>query len=138
MRKLSGTIDGDLITRNFFPEYVGHEKGINSGNCFNWAYVAYRLYKNVQLWQNSAHAFVKQNGKFYDSESPFGTNHYANLGCNTRCSWCCRNYRVSCAILVEHWYVDCRFYDRLIAIFWRKRNNKKLINRKNQQKQLAA
>lgn len=80
MKKLSGPIDVPLINRTFFPEYEDPSV-INMGECFAWAYCVYCLYRNVELWDFSAHAFVKDKttGKFYDSETKTGTYHWWQL-----------------------------------------------------------
>lgn len=85
MRKLPGKINGDMITKFFFPDKVGSEDDINCGDCMVWAYIAFKLYKGVELWDCQCHAFVKQDGKFFDSESPNGIKNYRGLKCNKRC-----------------------------------------------------
>jgi len=70
--KLSGKIDGELITREFFPQFVGSENRINCGHCYFWAYVAYKLYEDVQLMSNDNHAFLYQRGEYFDAEAPYG------------------------------------------------------------------
>lgn len=62
--------------------HVGKEWRINGGWCMDWAYIAYHLYKGVELWTNDQHAFVRQGTKFYDSESPNGIRKWEDLNCN--------------------------------------------------------
>lgn len=80
MKKLAGPIDVKFINRTFFPEYLDVAV-INQGECFLWAYLAYRLYKNVELWDMGSHAFVRDRvtGKFYDSEKPNGEEDWQEL-----------------------------------------------------------
>ena len=77
-------IDGRMITREFFPQYIGREDEINMGLCYKWAYIAACLYPDVTIWSNRGHAFVEKNGLFYDSESPDGVEDMKSLGCNSR------------------------------------------------------
>ncbi len=80
MQKLKGFLDVTFINKTFFPKYFDVAV-INYGECFIWAYVAYRLYPNLELWDMEAHAFVrsKVTGKFYDSESPNGVDDWKDL-----------------------------------------------------------
>ena len=80
MRKLKGHIDVAFINKTFFPEYLDVAI-INYGECFIWAYIAYRLYSNLELWDMEAHAFVRstKTGKFYDSERPQGVDDWKEL-----------------------------------------------------------
>jgi hypothetical protein len=104
MKKLDGPLDVGFINRTFFSEHT-NVATINKGECFLWAYLAYRLYKNVELWDMGAHAFVrdKVTGKFYDSERPQGeedwkdlpaTNFGKGCGCH-RCKQPARKFRVA-------------------------------------------
>ena len=80
MKKLNGPLDVAFINRTFFSKYLDVSV-INMGECFLWAYLAYRLYDNVELWDMGAHAFVrsKTTGKFYDSERPNGEEDWKDL-----------------------------------------------------------
>jgi hypothetical protein len=80
MKKLDGPLDVAFINRTFFSDYKD-VKIINEGECFLWAYHAYRLYKDVELWDMETHAFVrsKSTGKFYDSEKPEGEKDWKDL-----------------------------------------------------------
>jgi hypothetical protein len=79
MKKLKGSLNVRFINRHFFPNQP--EFTINEGECFLWAYLAYRLYKDVELWDMGSHAFVrsKKTGKFYDSERPKGVDDWKEL-----------------------------------------------------------
>jgi hypothetical protein len=79
MKKLKGSLNVRLINRHFFPNQP--VEIINQGECFLWAYLAYRLYSNLELWDMGSHAFVrsKQTGKFYDSERPRGVEDWVDL-----------------------------------------------------------
>lgn len=94
MKKLPGPLDVEFINRTFFPEYLDVSV-INMGECFKWAYIAFKLYKNLELWDMGAHAFVrdKATGKFYDSERPQGVDDWkdlpaTNFGHGCGCSRC--------------------------------------------------
>jgi hypothetical protein len=126
MRKLPGKIDGRLITKEFFPYAVGNEGDINCGNCYRWAYIAYKLYEGVELWSNDAHAFPYQRGRFFDSESPKGEKSLEDLVCNEMCGL---GVGDSCAQDVdefeEFWadngsFDDRKELDRQIRNFWRR------------------
>lgn len=55
---------------------------INSGNCYNWAYIAYLKYDNVKLLtlnDYGGHAFVKIGRYYYDAQNPFGVLHWSSL-----------------------------------------------------------
>lgn len=57
------------------------------GGCYDWAYLAYCLWANVELWTTDYHAWVKVGTKFYDSETFKGNTNLKKLGCNRRCGW---------------------------------------------------
>jgi hypothetical protein len=127
MDKLFGSIDGEMITHEFFLNCS--EKEINCGDCMIWAYIAYHLYKNVKLWSNHAHAFVEQNGKFYDSESPQGIKRWQNLDCNSRCK-IVHAQELSLKDFKNFWAksnIDWKFWDKEIHKFMQKNNKSKLI-----------
>ncbi|MGH2481370.1 MAG: hypothetical protein ACRDHW_17085, partial [Ktedonobacteraceae bacterium] len=82
MPRLDQTIDVPFVNRTFFPNDKD-PSAINKGRCFLWAYIAFRLYKGVELWSFGSHAFVKQGDRFYDSVSPKGERDWKNLpACN--------------------------------------------------------
>jgi hypothetical protein len=72
--------DANLITSTFFKGVK--PSNINCGDCWRWAYYAYRLFPGVELWTNSDHAWIKYNGLYYDSESPNGVECFEDLKCN--------------------------------------------------------
>jgi hypothetical protein len=72
------TFRPSLVTREFFPEY-DDVSVINEGECFIWAYAAYLLFKDIELWYTPHHAFVKYHGRFYDSERLRGVEHWQDL-----------------------------------------------------------
>src|ERR1022692_947536 len=88
MKKIcADKFDGDFITKTYFSKYSPTD--INWGQCFHWAYCAYKVFHKckIELWSTKVlggHAFIKMNGKFYDSESPFGENTYQELACFKR------------------------------------------------------
>lgn len=111
MRKLDGRLNVAFINKRFFPDYLDVSV-INEGECFVWAYIAYRLYSNLELWDMEAHAFVRcrKTGKFYDSERPKGvvdwrdlpaTNFGMGCGCYT-CQTPASKYR-SVATFRDAW-----------------------------------
>jgi len=78
--------NGLFITRHFFPKYLKYNNvsAINSGRCYDWAYFAYRMFPNVQLWTTDYHAWIQVGKKFYDSETKAGVSNFMLLGCNKR------------------------------------------------------
>jgi hypothetical protein len=136
MRKLPGKIDGKLITREFFPEYLGDEYQINCGHCYRWAYIAYKLYEGVELISNEGHAFPYQRGNYFDSESPRGEKSLESLSCNSangRGEEDC--FPQDANEFVDYWANHGRYgfdvdgVDKEIRNFWR-RYNRKHRNRK--------
>lgn len=78
-----------IITKNFFQETKPEE--INNGQCFVWAYLAHRIFRGTQLMSHDSHAFIKYNGRLYDSENLKGvldfkkmraTNNGQGCGCS--------------------------------------------------------
>jgi len=104
MKRLNGPLNVEFINNEFFSHH-DRASDINKGECFLWAYYAYRLYKNVELWDMGAHAFVRDRvtGKFYDSESPQGKEDWKELpatnwgkGCGCpRCHQPARKFKVA-------------------------------------------
>jgi hypothetical protein len=74
--------DADLVTENFYPDWMPYT--INCGCCFDWAYIALKLFHEVdiKLWSNKDHSFIKIGRRFYDSESPNGVFKWERLHCN--------------------------------------------------------
>jgi hypothetical protein len=69
-----------FITKTFFPEYLSDPSMINRGHCYDWAYVSYCLYPQVQLWSNKHHAFVQIGTRFFDSQTiTLGRKSWENL-----------------------------------------------------------
>lgn len=68
------------ITKKYFPQLSPLQ--INSGNCYNWAHVAYKNYNSAELFtieEYGGHAFVKIRSKYFDSESPIGEQNFMDL-----------------------------------------------------------
>ena len=68
------------ITKKYFPQLS--PRLINSGNCYNWAYIAYQSYNNVKLFtieDFGGHAFVKIGQRYFDSQNPRGVLHWSSL-----------------------------------------------------------
>ena len=87
--------DASYINKTFYQGWK--LAAINCGDCYSWAYLAYKIFNkaNVQLWSTSdqCHAFVKVNGKFYDSECVNGAYDWRKLACNKECKpqYACRH-----------------------------------------------
>ncbi len=77
MKKLQ-SFKPSLITKEFFPGYKDVSI-INEGECFIWAYMAYLLFEDIEIWYNEHHAFVKYRGRFYDSEVLKGSRDWQDL-----------------------------------------------------------
>src|SRR5574338_1563380 len=59
-REVPEKFDANFITEVFFP-YEWNKKlfsSINTGRCYDWAYIAYCLWPNVSLWTTECHAWV--------------------------------------------------------------------------------
>lgn len=69
-----------FVTETFFAEIP--KDRINQGHCFAWAYIAYNLFEDVELWDTDIHAFIKYKGKFYDSDRPNGEDDWEDLPAN--------------------------------------------------------
>lgn len=100
MPRLNGPLDVRFINRTFFPDDLDSTADINKGRCFLWAYIAFRLYKRVELWSFGNHAFVRHEGKFYDSERPLGEKDWkdlpaTNFGRGCGCPHCVNAEQVS-------------------------------------------
>ena len=76
--RLNSDLDANLITKLFFSNVLS-PRDINNGDCFRWAYLAWCLYPDVELWTNPNHAWVKYQDKFYDSETPNGVDDWTDL-----------------------------------------------------------
>lgn len=76
--------DANFITQIFYPyEWANNRhQSINTGRCYDWAYYAYCLWKNVVLWTTEHHAWVQVGKKFFDSESSSGIMDHTKLNCN--------------------------------------------------------
>lgn len=68
-----------LITATYFPHFLGNPKLINQGRCWQWAWLARKTFTNVELWDTCEHAFVRYQGKFYDSERLLGEVNWEDL-----------------------------------------------------------
>ena len=87
MIRVPSHFNGAFISRHFFSDYLKHNnlRGINSGRCYDWAYLAYRMFADIQLWTTDFHAWVRYGRKYHDSETGrFGVLNFMELGCNRR------------------------------------------------------
>lgn len=77
--------DANFINKNFFyKEWKGrYLDAINSGRCYDWAYIAYCLWSDVLLWTTDSHAWVQVGNSYFDSESIYGLKDHRKLRCNT-------------------------------------------------------
>lgn len=67
-----------LIHSIFFKQYT-HPIEINWGQCFHWAYIAYKLFDNVELWSSQYHAFIKFGNRYFDSEHLNGIKNWKKI-----------------------------------------------------------
>lgn len=67
------------IIHPFFFSQHSHPMLINFGDCFRWAWIAYKLFQDVQLWSTEYHAFIQHENLFYDSECLSGTKPWRRL-----------------------------------------------------------
>lgn len=82
MQKLRQFIP-ELVTESFPEEDLRNDpKQINKGLCMRWAYMAYQMFEGVELWYIANHAFIRYQGKFYDSERLQGEEDWKDLPAN--------------------------------------------------------
>ena len=87
MIRMPRHFNGRFITRHFFPGYFLDKNfsAINRGQCYDWAYIAHRLFEGVQLWTTDYHAWIRLGLKWHDSETcRAGVSNFMELGCNYR------------------------------------------------------
>lgn len=87
MIRVPSSFNGAFISRHFFPDFFKHNnrRGINGGKCYDWAYLAYRMFEGIQLWTTDYHAWVQYGRKYHDSETgKFGVVNFMELGCCKR------------------------------------------------------
>lgn len=68
------------ITKKYFPQLP--PRLINSGNCYNWAYIAYMNYNSSSLFtveDYGGHAFVKIGECYFDAQNARGVWHWSQL-----------------------------------------------------------
>lgn len=81
-------LDINWISYTFFRGYWDQRNlhVINTGICYNFAYIGYCLYPEVKLWSNYNHAWVQgATGRHYDSVAPKGKKHHEDLDTNLMC-----------------------------------------------------
>ena len=108
MRKLKN-FDPNFITETFFSEIDPEE--INMGQCFQWAYLAYNLFENVELWDLPHHAFVKYKGKYYDSECPNGEKDWRDLPASNWGRWYKTPRRQTPSAFKRDWFLQTKRFD---------------------------
>src|SRR5271157_2160841 len=70
----------ELITQAFEEErFRNNPEEINTGYCFQWAYMCYIAFNDVELLSVPGHAFVRYKGKYYDSERLNGVSDWKDL-----------------------------------------------------------
>lgn len=118
MKRLDGPINVEFVNKTFFPNDHNVSE-INKGRCFVWAYIAYRLYKDAQLYDYGTHAFVrsKTNRRYYDSERSNGEKSWldlpaTNFGVGCGCHDCKRPARPigTATRFKEIWFVSTLKY----------------------------
>lgn len=110
-----------FVTETYFPKLISAPDEINFGICFQWAWLAYQTFQDVQLWDCQRHAFVRYHGKFYDSEALTGASDWHKLrACNSdlHLSWTAR--RESETSFKEIWYEACDYH----SLSWSELNRK--------------
>lgn len=112
-KQLTGPINVGLINREFFPNDLDDLHYINQGRCWLWAYIAFRLYPRVELWTTGVHAFVRFQGKFYDSERPLGEEDHNNLPANSNRIVCsCPSCRIPGQPLTREQFITDAWWGR--------------------------
>lgn len=67
----------DIVNRKFFHGI--DPQLINNGHCFIWAYIGFKLFENVEIFDIYTHAFVKKSNLYFDSESIHGVRNFTDL-----------------------------------------------------------
>jgi hypothetical protein len=52
---------------------------VNYGDCYKWAWIAYKIFNDVELWSHESHAFIRYRRKFYDSETLNGIENWHRI-----------------------------------------------------------
>lgn len=122
MKKLS-PFSARFVTNTFFPEFKDWTQEINQGLCFEWAYLAHRLYADTELWDVHCHAFIRYKGKFYDSERPDGVYDWHELPATQvcHCKWCAKGPKLHNELGFK---LGWGFARRKYGLNWRKLNAK--------------
>src|SRR5277367_2221626 len=94
----------ELVSTVFEIKYQANPKLINYGSCMKWAYVAYHMFKGLELWDTNCHAFVKYKGKFYDSETLGGVSDWRELKTNRDYPEVATDARRRTKKLFEQWW----------------------------------
>lgn len=86
---LPSQFDASFISKVFYPREwkYGLLSSINTGRCYDWAYKAFCLWSDTELWTTERHAWVRCGDKFFDSESPNGVPSVDKIPCNERYGW---------------------------------------------------
>ena len=94
MIRIPAKFSGTFITRHFFRNYLENNtlSLINSGRCYDWAYMAYRLFPNVKLWTTDYHAWVEAKDRYWDSETYKGVINFMRLRCNISLTYPNKDY----------------------------------------------
>jgi hypothetical protein len=111
-----------IVTATYFDSYINTPQLINQGMCWQWAYLAHKTFKDVELWDTCDHAFVRYQGKFYDSQKPFGEYDWRNLpAAHFGSIWTCSECKIigrqgGAALLTEqqfrdHWQSQTKRYN---------------------------
>lgn len=81
--------DASFICKAFYPQEWKDKRlsSINMGKCYDWAYKAFCLWLDVELWTTENHAWVKCGDLFFDSEALSGSPSVDRIPCNVRCGW---------------------------------------------------
>lgn len=98
-------IDLSYITHQFFPD--SWPAKINNGDCYRWAYLAYRLHRRVTLCtylRGGEHAFVRIGKLYYDAQHSQGIQDWKNLAFFTFYKPLARHYREQpLRMFLKHW-----------------------------------
>lgn len=112
-KQLTGPVNVGLINKEFFPNDLDDLHHINEGRCWLWAYIAYRLYPEVELWSTGVHAFIRHQGKFYDSERPRGERDFNKLPANIHRSACsCQTCKIPGQMVAPDQFVTDTWWGR--------------------------
>ena len=94
-----------FISKTFYPYEHQHKmhSSINTGRCYDWAFIAHTIWPYLTLWSTDHHAWVENGGRYFDSECPRGRKRYKDMPCNQLCGGMGRAKPQTSEEFARHW-----------------------------------